>query len=75
MQPGIQGSSGIEVRNLSNLFLNDSTGHPVKFLSSLGRQLNRIGPRVEIKLKRIVCKAAGACEFRALTKHSLPSLG
>ena len=75
IQPGTQGSSGREVSNLSSWRLKVSTGQPLKFLNSFGSALNKSGPRMERKLKRIVCKAAVALEFRAFTKHNLPSLG
>ena len=73
--PGMEGSSGTETRNLSSFFLNVSKGHPLKFLNSLGRELNKIGPRVDRKLCRIVCKATDVPVIRAFTKHNLPSLG
>ena len=73
--PGMEGSSGRETSSLSNFFLKVRTGHPLKFLKSLGRELKRIGPRVDRKLWRIVCRPADAPVFLALTKHSRPSLG
>ena len=73
--PGIWGSSGTVHRNLSSVRLNWSTEQPVVFLTSAGRALNSLWPRMARLASLSFCSRHGAFLDTLGMMHSLPLLG
>ena len=72
---GIWGSSGTVHRNLSSVCLNWSTEQPVVFLTSAGRALNNLWPRMARLASLSFCSQQGAFLDTLGMMHSLPLLG